>query len=88
MDTEGRIVKILYALEDEGLLKVSLDLKNINGDTLILDIGLNSISFIQFIVGLEEEFNIEFEDAMLDYKKIKKIKQLCYYINKMLVEAN
>ncbi|PEA82326.1 acyl carrier protein [Bacillus pseudomycoides] len=41
-----------------------LDLRNV---------GMNSILFIQIIVGLEKTFNIEFEESQLDYRQYETL---------------
>lgn len=80
---EERVIKVLMNLEHENALDIGINMNNINGETPITDMSLNSITFIRLVVELEEEFDIEFEDAMLNFKKISKIKHLCNYIQEM-----
>jgi acyl carrier protein len=49
---------------------------NITPDTELKDLSLDSLSFVEFIVKLESEFNIEFEDEQLnirDYATVRDI---------------
>ena len=41
------------------------ELKKIQGDTSLVELGLESVSFIQFIVAMEEKFGIEIRDSDL-----------------------
>lgn len=53
----------------------------LNDDDLI-SIGLNSIKFIRLVVEIEKEFNLEFEDDMLDYTNFKSLEDLSEYVAK------
>lgn len=52
------------------------NLDNIDNDTSLLSIGVNSLNVIKIIILLEEDFNISFEDediAMKNWKDINSI---------------
>ena len=52
------------------------NLDNIDNDTSLLSIGVNSLNVIKIIILLEEAFNISFEDediAMKNWKDINSI---------------
>ena len=87
-NTKERVLKTINILVYNGSFELEINIEELNEETLIADMGLNSITFIQLIVALENEFDIEFEDEMLDYKKISKIKHLCDYIDQIIVHAN
>lgn len=71
MDKE-KILEILGNIIDinkEQLLKTSVDTK-------LTDLGLTSIQFIQFIVALEEEFEIEILDSDLIMTNFETVEML------------
>lgn len=78
-----KLKELLYMnLKDQEDLEIGLD------DNLIL-LGLNSITFIKIVVACENEFDIEFDDDMLDYEIFDSLRKLSECIkNKMEVEEN
>ena len=52
-------------------------------DSIIEDM-IDSITFVEMIVALEEEFEFEFEDEMLSVSKLKKISDVVNYVEKRL----
>jgi acyl carrier protein len=52
-----------------------------------LDNELNSINFIELIVGIETEFNIEFDDEYLEFGKLSSISAITDYILLKLSES-
>ena len=77
MDKE-KILEVLGNIIDinkEQLLKTSVDTK-------LTDLGFTSIQFIQFIVALEEEFEIEIPDDAAE--KIKTVRDAVDYIEKQI----
>ena len=59
MDKEALTAKILEVFPEIDANKLDLTAP------LTTTYGVNSVSIIQFIVGLEKEFNIEFDDSEL-----------------------
>lgn len=53
------------------LTNISVEKIDIN-DTLV-SLGINSLTKVELIISLEEEFNIVFEDASLDPEKLIKV---------------
>ena len=51
-------------------------------------VGLDSISFIRIIVALEEEYDFEFDDEMLDISIYKTIKDFIHYVDKKIENIN
>jgi len=49
-----------------------------------VDLGINSLAFIKVVVGLENEFDIEFEDNALDSKSFTTIGSIAEYIKRMV----
>lgn len=52
-------------------------------DTKLCELGLNSVNFIKLIVGIESEFDIEFDDDALLLYESETIKGLKEFILKM-----
>ncbi|MFQ9799140.1 MAG: hypothetical protein ACLR23_09645 [Clostridia bacterium] len=40
--------------------------------------------FIKIIIGIENQFNIEFDDEALDYSKFVSMENLIYYVQEKL----
>lgn len=71
------------------IIVTTLDLDEgteVNLDDKLEKIGLNSMSMIQCIVVLEEEFDIEFEDENLDITLFETGRNLLKYITNKLDE--
>lgn len=55
---------------------------NANAD--LRSLGMNSVSFIHLVVGLEKKYGIEFEDEYLDYEKYYSLADFCDYVNGLI----
>ena len=55
-----------------------------NNENNLLRLGINSIVFIKLVVEIEKEFDIEFDDEMLDYTQFNSLGMLCAYVEKCL----
>ena len=60
--------------------EVVIDLNNIEDSSLISDFGMNSIYFVLFVVQVEEEFEIEFEDDYLYMEQFSTFGDVVNYI--------
>lgn len=58
----------------------------ISAETKLELLGVNSLSIVKFVVMLEDEFDIEFEDEQLKRGKFVTINDLIAYVEKMLEE--
>ena len=68
---EGKLKKIINFCGD------SVDIDQINEETdLVRDFAFNSISIIQLIVQIENEFDIEIDDEYLLQEKLSPYKSL------------
>lgn len=72
--------RILETIKNNFENKVDHDL---TPEDNIEQIGIDSISYIDVIAGLEEEFNIQIEDSRLFFPKGEKLS----YIIKMIVDT-
>lgn len=53
---------------------------------LIVDLGFDSITLVQLVVYVEDEFGIEFDDEMLGLEGIVHFDNLAEYVNKKINE--
>lgn len=70
-----RVKKIL-------LSKIDSPFTDIDCDTKLKSIGIDSISFVEFIVEIEMEFDFEFEEKYLSLEEFTTMKDLLNYIEK------
>ena len=59
-----------------------------NEVNLIDEIGLNSLQFLQFILELESEFDVEIDVGNLDLRYFKKYRYLEKFINECIEKNN
>ncbi|MFD0589173.1 acyl carrier protein [Paenibacillus sp. GCM10027627] len=71
MDSTGKIAEII-----EGVLEKKLDLQ---AETALGSIGVNSIHFVKIVVEMERAFSIEFEDEDLFIDRFRTVQDLCEY---------
>lgn len=72
----------------EKIFKIIKDLSNtdieLSEETLLSDIGINSLKLVTLIVTLEEELNVQFDDSDLSTQQIKTIGNIIVMISKVL----
>lgn len=73
-------LNVLVSIKDMVSRNTGIDSEALTGDTPIKSLQLNSISFIRIIVEIEEKYDIEFEDDMLNPENIIYISDICDYI--------
>lgn len=80
---EQKIISILSEIkEDKSLIhKVGSDTK------IIDDIGLDSLEMINFVLRIEEEFNVEIDFEVFDFSNMETISSICKFIEKSLETA-
>jgi len=54
----------------------------------LTELKFDSLTFIGFVVKLEEEFDIEFDDESLDYSKFVSLFVLCKYVESLMDDGN
>lgn len=57
---------------------------SVNEETEISSSGIDSISYFNILVDLENEFSFEFEDERLLYKGFKNVKEIIEYVMKKI----
>lgn len=86
---------------ENSLEKICFEIKNILMQTIKFDInvlegfgftdnlekvGMNSVTFVQFIVSIEESYDIEFELEEISYKKQNTLKEIAKLVQKKKIE--
>ena len=69
-------------------LKLKVKMGELSKDTPLIGkgLGLDSVGVLELVVGLEEEFNIMFEDSEISIELFENIGSLANYINEKLTE--
>lgn len=57
------------------------NLENVKADDDLTEYGITSISFMQLVIALELEFDIEWSDDALDYSNFLTINNIIGYLN-------
>lgn len=52
----------------------------VNGSSALASLGLNSLLFIKFVVRLEVEFDIDFDDENMDVRNFTTINDIVAYV--------
>ena len=63
--------------------KMRLEAKEISSDSNIKDLGIDSISFVELIVQVEEIYDIEFDEDYLNVEEFSTIKNIAEYITEL-----
>lgn len=76
--------KVLECLEEVG---VFFDVKDCCDDIDLREYDIDSISFISFIINLENEFGITIPDYMVNYESFCSIVAVARYIDETIASA-
>ena len=52
----------------------------ISHDSPILENGINSMNIMELIVDIEDEYNIEFDASVLNYRLLRTIRSISEYV--------
>ena len=66
------------------VVNYNIPIEQISSDEALTTIGIDSINFIKYIVSLEKEFGIEFNDEDLDMNRFVTFKNLILYVKSKL----
>ena len=62
------------------LLNTACGTDNISYDTNLVNLNMDSITFIKLIIAIETEFNVEFNDDALLIEKYETVKDMNDYV--------
>ncbi|HHU50868.1 MAG TPA: acyl carrier protein [Firmicutes bacterium] len=74
--TKEKVFDLICELSADEYFGLNLKKAELTEDDKISELGVNSIIFIKLLVKLEKEFNIKFEDEMLNYRAFDTIGDL------------
>ena len=80
IDVEAKILEII-----NGSIDIPISINNIDLNSKLYDLGVNSISFIKMVVALETEFDFEFEDEDLNADRFSTIRSIITYVNDRII---
>lgn len=78
-ETEGVIINKIAEIVEKTPSELSLS-------SDLLNIGFDSISFIRFVVEIEDAFDLEFEDSMIQLPRFRMINDIVEYVSKLIKE--
>lgn len=78
--SENDIRKIIYKIFEQN----DISLQNINEDTSLISNGIvDSMTFVNILLAIEEELNIEIDFENIDINSIVTINSLCDIVSKI-----
>ena len=60
--------------------------EKINEETDLIQLGIDSLMTVVLVLGLEEAFDIEFDDSDLEMENLKSVRDIVTLVNKYVVE--
>ena len=78
---DNNIKDVIYKIFAEN----NIDINNVNGSVSLISSGiLDSMTFVNILLSIEDELNIEIYFENIDINSIVTIDSLCYVISKMI----
>lgn len=74
--TKEKVFDLIGELSEDEDFGLDLKKTEITEDDKISELGVNSIIFIKLLVKMEKEFDVKFEDEMLNYQTFDTIGDL------------
>ena len=75
--TYEKIAELLHEVDDK---LASMSAREIRGKHLTLDLGLDSLDVIKFVLLVEEKFGIKIADEEIDSKELLKVDNLAQHL--------
>lgn len=82
MNIKEIVCSKIQELIKAGDIENGMAIEDVNSETLLDELGVNSISYIKIVVALEEQFEIEFDEDDLEFGMIKSIGDLIKIVEK------
>jgi acyl carrier protein len=80
---EGILGNLQQILKDYANLEVQEFIR----ETTFIDLGINSVDFIKFIVGIETIYDFEFDDEDIQAGRFETMGELADFINSKIEES-
>lgn len=65
-------------------IDMQVNTESIDSNSILLDLGIDSITFIKIVVAIEVKFGFEFRDEDLDANKFLKFQSIVSYVENRL----
>lgn len=75
----GKLQQILHEY-------ANLQVEELMRETTFIDLGINSVDFIKFIVGIETIYDFEFDDEDIQAGRFENMGELADFINNKIEE--
>lgn len=72
----GKIVNEIKKLVNNGI-----DV-NITEETSLVELGIDSLMTVELVLGLEDAFNIQFNDSDLEMENLRNVRDIVNLVNK------
>lgn len=77
---------IIIEIISKNAIEIGEEILELKLENRLVDVGINSLSYVKSIVQIENEFGFEFKDEDLDFRKIESIQDIynkvIEYLNK------
>ncbi|GCE15715.1 acyl carrier protein [Tengunoibacter tsumagoiensis] len=80
-----QVITILQGVCQNEHLKL---LPQLNGETNLRELGIDSLLFIKFVVKLEVEFDVDFDDENMNIDAFSTIQDIVNYIERQVAVEN
>ncbi len=83
-EIQDQVIKLLQSVCAAEHIMIPAE---INHATKLSDLGLNSLLFVKFVVRLEVEFDIDFDDENMDFKNFTTLNDIVNYVEQQVEAA-
>lgn len=77
----GKIVNEIKKLVNNGIGV------NITEETSLVELGIDSLMTVELVLGLEDAFNIQFNDSDLEMENLRNVRDIVNLVNKYIEQC-
>jgi hypothetical protein len=77
----GKIVNEIKKLVNNGIDA------NITEETSLVELGIDSLMTVELVLGLEDAFNIQFNDSDLEMENLRNVRDIVNLVNKYIEQC-
>lgn len=77
----GKIVNEIKKLVNNGIDA------NITEETGLVELGIDSLMTVELVLGLEDAFNIQFNDSDLEMENLRNVRDIVNLVNKYIEQC-
>ena len=60
---------------------------NISEETSLVELGIDSLMTVELVLGLEDAFNIQFNDSDLEMENLRNVRDIVNLVNKYIEQC-